>query len=1523
MKDETLPPMLRAEYSLYQGLKERGLPVHAQHLLGEYVLDIAAFEPQTRKRRDDGGPKLDIECDIISTLDGTGSQGQAKRSLLLLNDGWNIVRFSIGEIESDLNGCVDAAMEVWQQGRKKSLPGRLLSGQTEATVPELPVDDDVQRLAITHGGGPAAVDGGAGTGKSSCVTHRVANLLAQGISPEKILVLSQSNETLRALKAAVEIIGDKLVAQRVNFYSWHDFGHKILKENLSAIKRKPPLKIENNPQKVIQRLLAKYRKELDPTMLELSEELDEFTIASLIALYKANLITPKHLKERCKTEVDELVAKVYQGYEEQLLKSNKIDRDDMISLAAITIADQPEVRSKYQFAYEYILSDEYQEATAASDLLMRLLAFPQDSLFVSGNEDEAIYESKGGLPRLMSELSIKLPNARCYMLEKNWRSHPTIVECSKKLLGGLSRRRIQKDMTPGWGVPPTPAIVGPQVLDNETAEAEWVANEASILIDSGRSPQDIAVLYRYHRYGLIVEESMSQRGIRCVTTHPEAGMIPDEVGDVMAFLRLVMDPDGPKARESFERVCQLRVKEVDPKLSTTIAGFAEANNLSYLKAIEIYSEAVAEPACKDLEQLVRIIRTMHSENTSPGQAIALWKRTQRLNEYYKSIKVPPGVNYEPMRKLAHLEEEAFKFKSVSEFVKAQAVPTKPGDGEESDHVLHILTLHEAKGKEFPVVFLVGLAEGLFPAESASDREEERRLCYVGFTRAKELLYLSYPAIFNEVALQPSTFLFDAGLMQRAVAVPEQAPAAPPASTAAPASQAPVQPAKAPVQQPPQLRPAPAAAAPPAVRQAPNQPSAQPVKPAAAAPAVTPVQPQSLRPTAPVPQQQGVRPTTPVPQQQGFKPVAPVPQQQGAKPAASAPQQQGMMPATPVPQQQGVKPATPVPQQQGVRPATPVPQQQGVKPAAPVPQQQGATPATPVPQQPTVKPVAPAQQQQGAPLSAPVPQQQAVQPTAPVPQQPAVKPVAPAQQQQGAPSAPVPQQQGVKPAAPVPQQQAVPPSAPVPQQPAVKPAAPAQQQQGAPLPAPVPQQQEMRPAAEVVLQPGMQPAASVPPQEAMKPAALVPETPVQEIGAPGRIDVAFKGEKTPPAMAAVNLDSVVQAAKPQGPTSNSKPDSVVGAPQPQADAPAAVHIKPAPAAHSPYIPARPGMPREAAPVHPNPAPTLPPTPIAAQTPSPQETPLRAPVPPALPQQAGQVQPNSVPHTPGTSLHQEELPDDWFERLDQKASAVKHGPTPMSLVGQAEEAAPLVGPPPVTKPEPALEELEGFISPSAPHAVPGQPDRSTAPKGKTRQSDEEFIDELLSEPSANHNAKRTLPTDTYWQRRRSTPQPQPQSEQEQPAAAAELEELDTSLDGAPAIGYVPPPGHHIAALAESHSSHGWPSTTPVPVEPEMPEQVAPARVETSPVEHFPTIKPITALQCPQCTAPLEGGSRFCGECGYQLPVKIPACHLCGAPLEPTAKFCGECGSPQSAHPPTGDADKPTQRSWLNRLTKLIDE
>jgi len=768
LRAESLPPMLKGEYFLYKTVVSRGLKPTPQYVLGDYSVDFALVER---------GNKLAIECDVLASLDQPNKGSfDAKRTLVLLSDGWKLLRFTTIDLLANLGECADAVDETWVKGYKKSPAGRLISGQGSSSFLELPVEDDVQRLAIINGAGPVAITGGAGTGKSTCIVRRVAYLLSQGVNPERMLVVSHSTDSVSALRSEVEQLVDRPTVQKIAFFSWNELGLKLLKENTGAIKRKPPLKVEANPQRIIQRLLTKYRKDLDLLTLELAEELEEYTIASLISLYKANLVTPKHVKDKAKTTVDELVAKVYQGYEEQLQKSNKIDRDDMVSLAAQLLADNADIRARYQYQYDFVLVDEFQDATAAGDLLARTLALPQDNLYIAGDEDESIFESKGALPKILSEVSVRLPNGRCYVLERNWRNHPDIVEASIRLVSGLHKRRIAKEMVPGWEMPETGAIVGPYLAESESQEAEWVANEIQALLDHGRNPQDIAILYRYNRYASMVEEALFRKGIKCLTTNPDSTMVPDEVADVMAFLRLVMDPDGPKARESFERVCQLRSKEVDPKLFGTIASFAEANNLSFIKAVEIYSEAVADQSCQDVGQLVLIIRTMNHENLPPAETIALLKRTQRLNEYYKSVKVPPGVNYEPMRKLGQLEEEARKYKTVSDFVKSQSTQKSGNDGPDNEPLVYILSLHEAKSKEFPVVFLTGMAEGLFPSETANDPEEERRLCYLGVSRAKDLLFLSYPSQFNDVPLAPSRYLVDMGLVYEEPVAPAVLPA---------------------------------------------------------------------------------------------------------------------------------------------------------------------------------------------------------------------------------------------------------------------------------------------------------------------------------------------------------------------------------------------------------------------------------------------------------------------------------------------------------------------------------------------------------------------------------------------------------------------------------------------------------------------------------------------------------------------------------------------------------------------------
>lgn len=764
-REESVPPMLKQEYYLYMTLRDRGIEAVPQYVLGDYLLDFAIVQ---------GEKRLNIECDMLSALAGHDvNTREAKRDFVLLSDGWQILKFSSAELLSNRGACADLVEDIWKGGRKRQQGvGRFLSGKSLPQTPELPADD-LQRNAIVFGGGPLALVGGSGTGKTSSLVQRVAYLLSQGINPETILVLSFSHDTSRLLRKAIEPTVEKSIGQRLNILCWQDIGMKILRENLPTIKRKPPLKLEPSPQKVIQKLLVKIRKEVDPVKLELAGELDEFYVSALIAMYKSHLIDPVQAKEVAENESEEIIAKIYQQYEDQLQKTNRVDKNDVNSLAVQVLLSNPELRAKYQNAYEFILVDEYQEATVAQDMLVRILAAPQDNLFVCGDEDETITESRNACPDLLADFSMRFPNARCIIMEHNFRCHPSIVDHTKSLLAYLERKKIRKDFASAWGSAPSAAIFGPQPLADEQDEVVWIAQQVKALIDAGRNASHIAILYRQNHYEALLEEQLVKAGLPFRASHSDSSMIPDEAGDIVAFLKLVMDPDGPRAREAFERVCQIGTKEIDPKLSATIASFAGANNLSYLKAIEIYAEATADQGCKELEQLVKIIRAMNQDKLPPAESIGYLRRTRRLNDYYKSIKIPPGQIYEPLKRLGQLEDQARSFSSVAEFV--QHVEERLGDeqpGEEQ--AIHVKSVFDVKGFEFPIVFISGLAEGLTPLTNSPDLEEERRQFYVAFTRAREAIYLSYPASVAGKYSGPSRFLLEAQLVS-AASLPEPSP----------------------------------------------------------------------------------------------------------------------------------------------------------------------------------------------------------------------------------------------------------------------------------------------------------------------------------------------------------------------------------------------------------------------------------------------------------------------------------------------------------------------------------------------------------------------------------------------------------------------------------------------------------------------------------------------------------------------------------------------------------------------------
>jgi DNA helicase-2/ATP-dependent DNA helicase PcrA len=574
---------------------------------------------------------------------------------------------------------------------------------------------------------------------------------------------------VQVIKAAAGQLIAAPLMERVNFYAWSDLGLRILKEHVSAIKRKLPLKVEMNSSKILQKLIAKYSKELDPTALELCGDLDETTAAKMISLYKANLVSAQTAKERAINEREKLLAKVYIAYEDQMQKANKIDVDDMVSMAANLLGQDSDLRLQYQNLFEHIIVDEYQDATVACDFLSRLLAFPNDNLIVIGNEDEACFEQEGAAPQLLGEISIRAPETSCYKLGRNWRSHPQITKQSDQFAQYIatttkSSHHVEKTTIPGWGELPTNGIIGVSQCFDTLSEVSWMADQIKSLVAQGRALDDIAIICRSKERIASLSETFLQKGLVLNSTSQELNLLPDESGDVLAFLKLVVDPDGPRAREYFEHICKIRSKPIAPKLSTTILSWAESFNLSYLKAVEMYAEVAGDPDCAPFGQLIERIRDMHHNKMPPTDIIRLLKMPQWLGNYYQSMKLPPGVTYEPLAVMTEMEEKARIFKTVADFVKSYSPTSRITQQDtKSQAALNLLSIAEAKGREFRVVFLPNLVQGILPDETNFNQEEECRLFYISLTRARELLYLSCCEQIDGIAYSPSQFLEEAGV----------------------------------------------------------------------------------------------------------------------------------------------------------------------------------------------------------------------------------------------------------------------------------------------------------------------------------------------------------------------------------------------------------------------------------------------------------------------------------------------------------------------------------------------------------------------------------------------------------------------------------------------------------------------------------------------------------------------------------------------------------------------------------------
>ena len=600
-----------------------------------------------------------------------------------------------------------------------------------------------QQAAVEHINGPMLILAGAGSGKTKVLTCRIAHLLELGVSPYKILAITFTNKAAKEMRDRVDaMVGP--AAKDVWLYTFHAFCARFLRREIEALgTHKSNFAIydaadQKNLLKSILKDMNLDEKRFPPAALQnaISNAKNQMQNASAFAKLAGDFFEQK-------------AAEVYELYEKRLLANNAMDFDDLLMLTVKILAECPEVREKYQQRFSYIMIDEYQDTNRTQYLLTRYLAGDEGNLCVVGDADQSIYGWRGADIRNILDFEKDYPKAKLLKLEQNYRSTTVILDAANAVIENNTGRKPKKLWTKNaMGT----AITYYNAMD-ERDEARFVVEQAQMLIRSGKFTYgDMAVLYRTNTQSRVFEEMLIKSGISYSMVGGVKFYDRKEIRDVMAYLKLLYNPYDAL---SLQRIINVPKRGIGQTTINKLQDYANARGISLF---EVITNAAAVPGLSPrfiarLEEMSSIIFDLIAEvDTVPVEQLIddVMHKTGYLEELQAERTPQSESRAENLQELISVAQDFLKDageeKTLARFLEHVALVSDIDDAQLDNDKLTLMTLHSAKGLEFPVVFLAGMEEGLFPhSRSLMDdeqMEEERRLCYVGITRAKQILYLT-------------------------------------------------------------------------------------------------------------------------------------------------------------------------------------------------------------------------------------------------------------------------------------------------------------------------------------------------------------------------------------------------------------------------------------------------------------------------------------------------------------------------------------------------------------------------------------------------------------------------------------------------------------------------------------------------------------------------------------------------------------------------------------------------------------
>ncbi len=621
----------------------------------------------------------------------------------------------------------------------------------------------VQQEAVQHDAGPLLIFAGAGSGKTRVLTHRVAYLISEKkVSPRHILAVTFTNKAAQEMKERIE----KLVGENVGRHLWVGTFHatcaRLLREHGEKIGIDRDFVVYDDGDQLtlireVLRFLSVDEKKFAPR-----------AVLSHISRAKEKLIAPEQWKANFAGFFEDVCGKVYPVYQERLRKNNALDFDDLLVEVVNLLQQRPEVLERLQERYRYIMVDEYQDVNHVQYVFLKLLADKYRNLCVVGDDDQSVYQFRGANVALILQFESDYPEAKVLKLEQNYRSSQTILDAAH---GVVRNNRGRKDKKL-WTEKDDGSPLTLRENENEQEEAVWIAQRVREEVLNGRKKWgDYAILYRTNAQSRIFEETF----LTWQVVHRIVGGVRfyerREIKDILAYLRVVNSPaDGVSLR----RIINVPTRGIG---ATTLSALEEEANLSGRTYWDLLQNAgelsqIQARARAKLAEFASMIAGLRAERdrltvTEITQHILERSGYQAALEEEQTIEAQTRLeNVKEMLNVTKEFENQTESPTLTAFLEQVSLVADIDSLDANADAVTLMTLHAAKGLEFSDVFLVGMEEGIFPhvrsMEKDSEMEEERRLCYVGITRAKDELVLSYAnrrSTFGNIAYNaPSRFI---------------------------------------------------------------------------------------------------------------------------------------------------------------------------------------------------------------------------------------------------------------------------------------------------------------------------------------------------------------------------------------------------------------------------------------------------------------------------------------------------------------------------------------------------------------------------------------------------------------------------------------------------------------------------------------------------------------------------------------------------------------------------------------------